>query len=66
MAQTKIRRAVVWDAESSETAVSISDYISEMKVYGMKKAKTTRSARHYLRSLGLELDKNGQIVTEKN
>lgn len=62
----KIKRIVVWDEESSETTVSIEEYISQMREYGVKKAQTVRSARHYLRSLGLQIDKMGRIVIDKN
>jgi len=62
---TKIRRVITWDGKSTKEAVHIEEYISEMRKYGAQKAKTVRSARHYLRSLGLEIDRNGVIMIKK-
>lgn len=58
----KILRTISWDGSSSQTTISINEYLSEMKQYGLKKAKTTRSSRKYLRSLGLNIDKKGIIT----
>lgn len=62
---TKIRRIVVVNDENTEETVSIEKYILEMRKYGAKKAKTVRSARHYLRSIGLEIDRKGVILIKE-
>lgn len=58
----KITRVVSFEDASSKTVVSINDYINAMKAYGQKKSQTVRSSRRYLRSLGMDIKKNGGIV----
>lgn len=65
MAQIKIRRSLTWYGKSTETTVSFSEYISLMKEYGASKAKSVRTSRKYLRSLGLEIDNTGHLIIEK-
>lgn len=59
---SRIKRTITWDGKSTTTTISIEDYIALMKEYGKEKAKSVRSARRYLRSLGLILNRNGEII----
>lgn len=61
----KIQRTITWEGESTATTISIDDYLSLMKEFGKEKAKSVRSARRYLRSLGLILNRNGEIIGKK-
>lgn len=63
--KTRIFRTIVFEGETSKTTITIEDYIREMKSYGQEKSRTTRTARKYLRSLGLELDTNGEVIGRK-
>ena len=65
MAQIKVRRSITWEGDSTETTISFEEYISKMKEYGASKAKTVRTSRRYLRSLGMEIDNNGRILIDK-
>ena len=58
----KIGRAITWNGESSISVVNIKEYMTLMKAYGRDKAKSVRSARKYLRSLGLVLNREGEII----
>ena len=62
MRKVKIQRTIVWNESSSATSISIEEYFDLMKKYGQEKAKSVRSARKYLRSLGLVLNRNGEII----
>lgn len=63
--KTRIFRTIVLDGESSKTTITMADYVREMKAYGQAKSRTTRTARRYLRSLGLELSDNGEVIGRK-
>lgn len=63
--KTLIFKSIVSDGISSQTTITIDDYIVEMKKYGQQKSRTTRSARSYLRSLGLELSRDGKVIGRK-
>lgn len=58
----KARRAITWNGESSKCVVDIKEYTDLMKAYGRDKAKSVRTARRYLRSLGLVLNREGEII----
>lgn len=58
-------RTIVWEGESSQTTITIDDYIQEMKEYGKQKSRSVRTARRYLRSLGLELNRDGEVIGSK-
>ena len=60
----KIQRTITWEENSSATSISFKEYIQKMKQFGEEKAKTTRTSRRYLRSLGLELDRNGFVINK--
>ena len=62
MRKVKIQRTIVWNESSSATTISIEEYFDLMKKYGQEKAKSVRSARKYLRSSGLVLNRNGEII----
>ena len=61
--KTRIVRTISWEGETNELQVSIRDYEVLMKEYGEKKAKTIRTSRKYLRSLGLEVNRYGEILS---
>lgn len=65
MRQIKVRRYITWEGGSTDTAISIEEYISMMKEYGASKAKSVRTSRRYLRSLGMEIDRRGRVIVEK-
>jgi len=65
MGKVKIQRTIVWNESSSASTISIEDYFDLMKKYGQEKAKSVRSARKYLRSLGLVLNRDGEIVRKE-
>lgn len=58
------KRLLVFDGNSSDSTISFKDYVSLMKQYGSAKARTVRTSRKYLRSLGLNIDKKGNFVVE--
>lgn len=64
--KNKFRRILTWkNCNNEDETISIDEYLSEMKKYGNEKSKTRRSARKYLRTLGLILNKNGNIIGKK-
>lgn len=62
----KSNRPIIWNGISTENAVSYADYFSQMKAYGAQKARSVRTSRKYLRSLGLQIDHKGMFVTTKS
>lgn len=62
LSKVRTERTITWDEESTMSVVNIEDYIALMKIYGRNKAKSVRSARRYLRSLGLILNRAGEII----
>lgn len=63
--KTIVSRQLTWTGESTESTISYKEMLLMMKKYGAEKAKTVRSSRKYLRSLGLVLNRNGEIIDFK-
>ena len=52
---TKVRQQRISDIPQEQL-------LSDMKAYGERKARTKKSARSYLRSVGMNIQRNGTIV----
>ncbi len=65
LSKGRTERTITWNEKSSMSVVNIEDYIALMKRYGRDKAKSVRSARKYLRSVGLILNREGEIIGKK-
>lgn len=57
---------VTWPKKDSEKKGLKAIHIEEMRTYSMSKTKSVRSARSFLRSVGLNISSKGNIITGKS
>ncbi len=61
----KVERTLTWDIRLKENPsfIYIEEYMEAIKEYGEKTSKTVRSSRRFLRSVGLNIDNRGNIIS---